>query len=109
VSARMVNDAPVVIPAGPIAARVVCELLGVTETRLGSLLEEDGLPAVSVPGPTRPVVKFYFEPLLAWLNARASGAGWTKEMLAAELERARAAVERRDGEKRGKRKGESGE
>jgi cytochrome P450 len=91
--------------AGPIAARVVCELLGVTETALKTLVAEAKLPALEVPAERRMVTKFFFGPLLAWLNARSSGVVWTEEMLAAELERARAAVEARDARKKMGKKG----
>lgn len=86
--------------SGPIALRIVAEMLGRSEASMSTLIEEERFPVLTINADTRPVVKVFFEPLRAWLNARASGVEWTVGMLEAEIERARVAVLKKDAGKR---------
>ena len=55
------------------------------------LVNEDGLPVVSLPGGTRPKIKFAPRHLCAWLNKRSTDA-WTIDELIADIDRALAAA-----------------
>lgn len=89
--------------SGPLSLRLVGALLGKTETGLRTLMEEDGLPVLRVPGEKRMVVKIYFSPLLAWINAQAGGQAMTEEQLEAELLRCQRALDRADKAKQKRR------
>ncbi len=75
--------------SGPIPLRVVAAFLGKDERDMPALIREDGLPAVTIHAATRPMIKIYFAPLLAWVNHRATGFVMSAEELESELERCR--------------------
>jgi hypothetical protein len=74
--------------SGPISRRVLCELLGKTDAALETLIKDDALPVLQMPGETRSKAKVYFSPLLAWMNSKTTGQAWTEAQLEAELRRA---------------------
>ncbi|WP_156345506.1 hypothetical protein [Verrucomicrobium spinosum] len=75
---------------------MVAEFLGKPEGKVVDLIDQDGLPAVSINADSRPVLKIYFSPLLRWLNRSARNEPMTEDQLEAELKRCMAAVAERD-------------
>lgn len=68
----------------------VAKFLGKRPRDMERMIEEDGLPAVPVPGEEESRYKFAATQLCAWLNARSKGRRWTVEEVIAELDRCEA-------------------
>jgi hypothetical protein len=81
---------------GPLSLRLVAMLLGKTEPRVRTLIKEDGLPTVGVPGERGPVTKIFATPLLRWINSHASGQPMTMDDLEEELTRCALAIQEQD-------------
>lgn len=73
--------------AGLYSREVVATFLGKRVEEIERMIEEDGLPAVPVPGDKRQRYKFGATQLTAWLNKRSKGARWTVDEVIAELAR----------------------
>lgn len=53
----------------------VANFLGKEHREVLRLVEDDGLPAVKIPGRLRPTVRFYLPDLHAWMQKMSSGSG----------------------------------
>jgi len=74
--------------AGPYAKATVAEFLGVREADVTRLIDEDGLPVISIPTKTRPADKITLTGLHSWLDGRSKGKPLTIDQLEYELHRA---------------------
>lgn len=66
--------------------------MGCERAEVERLVRQDHLPVVTIPGPTRPKIKFALSQLVIWLNDH-STMKWTADTLSAEIARALTAAE----------------
>lgn len=81
--------------AGLYSLSVIAEFLGQKPEDMSERIRLDGMPAIEVPGNTRPIRKVSLLAFHDWLSRRSANAALTPDQLAAELERCEQAVLRR--------------
>lgn len=85
--------------SGPIPMRLVREFLGKTEREITRMVQEEQFPVQKMGTDNKLLDKVYLDPLLKWMNKGAVNVAWDAEMLEAALERAQAAIAKRDAER----------
>ena len=78
--------------AGLYSLSVIAEFLGQKLEDMSERIRLDGMPAIEVPGNTRPIRKVSLLAFHDWLTRRSANAALTPDQLAYELERCEQAV-----------------